>query len=1064
MSAHCKSTIGFLSILLAGLLLCSHSYAAKTCYDCHKKEKADYNSRKFLHAPLKNEDCESCHLRHGFAQQLVLKSGDNELCFSCHGDIRSKFDKDHVHFPVEKSACWECHDPHGSNKKALLKQGPEGNDDPASCFGCHLEDVKGSLSASHSHPPFAELKCLTCHEPHSSTHEALLKQEPNALCASCHPGNDQKMVKGHEGRFVGTLPCIDCHSGHSSNNKGLLSDKSHPPFADGDCESCHSLPGSDGQVTFEAGANKSTVCADCHDEQAAGSSKAFPHEAVAPDNCLECHKPHASRQEGLLVKPQDQLCGECHSEVLAGHEGLAKHAPVILGECSSCHEVHGSDHQHLVKTTGKELCLGCHTQFAKSMDSAHTIHKGAENCLDCHSPHEGKTNALLKDSPDKLCASCHEPSQKSMTAVSAHQPYLVSNCIACHKPHFSDKEHLVRAEGSTLCRNCHGDIFTRTEMTHPHPPATEDCLTCHAPHHSDKKSLLTANQKDLCIECHDLAEIGGLANNVHTPVKNGDCSGCHDPHGSSQVKLLSGRSRSVVSGGVTMKLPVRMSDKKSDLCFSCHEAFEQKLHTAIPHAPVQEGKCDACHSSHGSNHNGFVKEAAPALCLNCHKIDSKVKEAHSGYDVAASNCLGCHNPHISSKPKLVRANTHPPFAEKDCESCHEIGDDGKPKLSEELVELCGTCHDVVASDMALVTKHPPFEAGECTSCHNPHTSDTSKLLVAAPGKLCVTCHEDIKALDSLAVQHPPFAEGKCMDCHKPHASAHTALLTKPKEALCYSCHTELKEQVAKGVPHQPVAGAKCEACHLPHAGSHGGLLVTSKQELCQKCHQPSPAMTASHKGFDISSADCQNCHAPHVGTKGVKGLLLPNKHKPFADENCQLCHANQKVDQFVAEKEQLCLSCHKEMTEQISRKVVHQAVVTEKTCNNCHGPHVGFGEKLLRKEGYLTCIECHDKKEFSGTFKHEPAFEDCNNCHNPHSADFKGLLSENDIMSLCMSCHDDAKEKHFHPMGAGVIDPRTKEPVNCVGCHSPHSSDFKGILTADKDRKLCNLCHATAHE
>ena len=66
-------------------------------------------------------------------------------------------------------------------------------------------------------------------------------------------------------------------------------------------------------------------------------------------------------------------------------------------------------------------------------------------------------------------------------------------------------------------------------------------------------------------------------------------------------------------------------------------------------------------------------------------------------------------------------------------------------------------------------------------------------------------------------------------------------------------------------------------------------------------------------------------------------------------------------------------------------------------------------------------------------------------------------------MALCMNCHPKARETHYHPMGDGTTDPRTRENLNCVGCHSPHSSQFESILIADRDRKLCIQCHDLSH-
>lgn len=1038
--------------------------AAKTCYDCHKKQKQEYTSRKNVHEPVKSEKCESCHKRHGFSQTLVLVATDNELCFSCHKDLKEKFASGTIHFPVEKGVCWDCHNPHASDKTALLRGAPAETADPSSCLMCHDENLAPSLKATHQHKPFAELQCLTCHDAHNSQHAGLLKQEPAALCMSCHQKDEKQIAVAHAGKNTEALSCIDCHSGHSSSDQGLLSDQTHSPFAAGDCETCHALPDTSGTVVFAEGTTKNSICSACHEDQAKSELQPFPHAGVTADNCADCHKPHSSRFGPLLVKEEGKICQDCHSDILTASD-KGKHLPALLGECGKCHEVHGSDKPHLLKKSGAELCLGCHTTMAAAKDSSASVHAASEDCLGCHNPHEGFGKSLLKKPADQLCADCHQPDPKALTAGSNHHPYATANCNACHMPHFSGQPHLLKESGAKLCLSCHADIGIRVGLAHQHAPAAEDCLNCHKPHYADEKNLLTLPTRTLCIGCHDPVDLGLNKTFVHSSAKDGDCTGCHEPHGSQREKLLSSRFTSTVIKGQIVKQAKPLSDKRSSLCYTCHEAFGDKIEKSAAHKPVKEGNCDACHSSHGSDHEGFVKLAAPELCTQCHKIDSTLLAPHSGYDIATADCLECHNPHLSTVPKLVRTNSHPPFAEKSCDDCHEKGEEGTVKLSGEITAVCSSCHDDITSEMKLPTLHAPFAGGECVSCHRVHAADQPKLLKSEASALCFGCHEDLRKIDTLAVVHRPFGEKKCLDCHKPHGSNYPGLLTRPKESFCFECHKDLKDQMDKGMVHSPVKSGDCNSCHQPHAGSVKALLVTDKRELCGKCHNLSgPVITAAHKGFDISTADCQNCHASHVGQKGKKGLLLPRTHKPFGAGDCTVCHSGTSGTQLIATGKDLCLKCHPKALPMLSRAVVHPALEDEKGCSACHGPHVGFGKGLQKKDGVQQCLTCHNSKEFTGANRHKPAFEDCGTCHDPHSSDYKKLLSTPDMMELCLTCHEDAKKTHYHPMGKGKIDPRTKTELVCTGCHSPHSSDESTMLVAEKTRKLCNLCHGTSHE
>ena len=1055
-------SLSLVGIVLGLLCLPAPVSAAKKCLDCHTKEKKLFSGYKFKHAPATGDDCETCHKRHGFAQTLILQDNTSELCYSCHEDLRDKYAVGNVHFPVAEGACWDCHDPHGSAKPMFLRAGTEDANDPQSCLICHKNDISESLHAEYAHQPFEVLNCVGCHDPHNSPVAGLLVREATALCGECHQADDKKMVSAHKDRHAEMLQCTDCHSGHSSSRKALLSENTHAPFADGDCEICHSLPAADGSVTFADGVSPSAICGDCHDDQVAASSAAHSHAAVEADNCVDCHDPHSSRFAGLLKSDERELCAGCHDDIVSG-KGLTPHLPAVLGQCSSCHDVHGSDQPQLVKSRDASLCLGCHAEYVAGRDSATSVHAAADECITCHSPHEGQTAAILRNDATTLCADCHGPDQAALSAASGHQPYMTGNCVGCHDPHFSSQQHLVKETGLNLCVGCHTDIDRLTKLPVEHPPATDDCQTCHQPHYSSNDQLLVSNQRELCESCHDADDLHLNQEFVHTPARIGDCSGCHNPHGAQQEKLVSGRITKInVNGRMVGQLP-RLTGKTSDLCYTCHEDLSEAFRKQGVHKPVADGACDACHAPHGSDQFGFLKAGTPDVCITCHTLEPTLADTHGGFDLTTADCLSCHNPHVSDNPALVRTLQHPPFEDRaGCDACHDKGPNGEPTLVSGQAELCGMCHDEINPETGMKHQHAPFAMEECSSCHGVHASDNPGLLKADGSQLCFSCHAEVKKQTTLAVNHKPFGEGECLSCHRPHASQNVGLLNKPPTTFCVSCHDDLGEQLKNGAPHAPVVDGDCSACHEPHAGPQKALLTATKQDLCGTCHDlTAPTLSRAHSGFDVAAANCQNCHAAHAGPKGTRGLLLPDRHAPFVAGECNTCHpANTPA--LASTVRSLCLDCH-DLTADLSRAVVHQPVASDSGCVGCHGPHVGFGKALQVNDGVETCLGCHDDTEFTGAMQHEPAFDDCATCHQPHSADYKSLLDSPDIQELCLGCHDGALESHYHPMGEGVINPLTKQTLTCVGCHSPHSSEFQALLVADRDRRLCVICHDVAH-
>lgn len=103
---------------------------AELCYDCHKPQRAQFmqNSRHPVREGYMT--CASCHNVHG-ANLSLVKSPErvNDLCTSCHKRQAGPFVFEHA--PVEES-CLTCHHPHGTVANNLLKQG-----EPFLCLQCH---------------------------------------------------------------------------------------------------------------------------------------------------------------------------------------------------------------------------------------------------------------------------------------------------------------------------------------------------------------------------------------------------------------------------------------------------------------------------------------------------------------------------------------------------------------------------------------------------------------------------------------------------------------------------------------------------------------------------------------------------------------------------------------------------------------------------------------------------------------------------------------------------------------------------------------------------------------
>jgi len=169
-------------------------FEESTCFNCHENKRRDFG-QEYIHGPVAVGSCTICHDPHGSRHEHALVTAEEILCFSCH-DFQLELKEMPVqHNPFRRGMCGSCHDPHSTNNKwVLVKSSVE------VCMGCHNE-VNGGMSA-HKHPYNVEpkrkltsnlqlsddgrLECLSCHNPHASRVQHLLRTDQEFTCSGCH--------------------------------------------------------------------------------------------------------------------------------------------------------------------------------------------------------------------------------------------------------------------------------------------------------------------------------------------------------------------------------------------------------------------------------------------------------------------------------------------------------------------------------------------------------------------------------------------------------------------------------------------------------------------------------------------------------------------------------------------------------------------------------------------------------------------------------------------------------------------------------------------------------------
>src|SRR5512132_3444259 len=165
--------------------------AGRDCLGCHKDFANKYMGMKNVHAVVKENKCESCHLRHGLVAKRAMKLDGNELCYSCHPKEKIGLTKAHLHTAVKQGQCILCHNPHASNSEHLLTAAPD-----QICYQCH---GKAKYEQKVVHKVMQSDGCSACHASHGSDQPNLLVQDEKSLCLTCHEAKEPAFTKAHGG-------------------------------------------------------------------------------------------------------------------------------------------------------------------------------------------------------------------------------------------------------------------------------------------------------------------------------------------------------------------------------------------------------------------------------------------------------------------------------------------------------------------------------------------------------------------------------------------------------------------------------------------------------------------------------------------------------------------------------------------------------------------------------------------------------------------------------------------------------------------------------------------------
>lgn len=194
-------------------------HASDACLTCHdgKKSRAHWQGSAHQVAGVACASCHEVHKNHGGTPEAKKVAGgpteSTNKCLECHGGQRAALHQRSSH-PLRdgQMSCESCHNPHGSTGEKLLRHATPNE----LCLSCH-QNLRGPFLWEHS--PVRE-DCLTCHKAHGSNYPQLLQARVTQLCQSCHQqGRHQTLPGLPDSVWVGNKSCTNCHSQvHGTNH------------------------------------------------------------------------------------------------------------------------------------------------------------------------------------------------------------------------------------------------------------------------------------------------------------------------------------------------------------------------------------------------------------------------------------------------------------------------------------------------------------------------------------------------------------------------------------------------------------------------------------------------------------------------------------------------------------------------------------------------------------------------------------------------------------------------------------------------------------------------------
>jgi len=273
--------------------------------------------------------------------------------------------------------------------------------------------------------------------------------------------------------------------------------------------------------------------------------------------------------------------------------------------------------------------------------------------------------------------------------------------------------------------------------------------------------------------------------------------------------------------------------------------------------------------------------------------------------------------------------------------------------------------------------------------------------------------------------------------------ASTPLYSERGAATCMACHNEapvtdvLKTPHAtKGDAHSPFGQHDCESCHGPSAAHATGFAAGKPAAPNIVFNGPNASPVAERN---------QICLSCHQDSKRMDWGGSQHQNANLACVSCHEIHIAKDPILVKATQPEKCFTCHAQQRAESFEYSHHPMREGKVVCSDCHNPHGSAGPKLLKEFTVNeTCYNCHAEKRGPMLWEHQPVRENCLNCHTPHGSNQPRLLKEN-MNFMCASCHSATSDHSGGAFGgAGSVPGNLQATMNsalannrtCLNCHS----------------------------